>query len=361
LKPVPPPEVWDDQEATSLRAALIQSLKYVKKKPPQAGVPFGEEVVSFREIRRVLEHIKEALDRHGLGEEFYSWIEEHCRFFESTAKTVTFTGYYLASLRGSRTRTPRYRFPLYEPPKDMVRVDLRKFHFFNKFPGLPRSIQARITRTQRVVPYYSRAEIDFQGRLEGKGLEMLWVDSLVDLQALHVQGSGVVALPDGQQVLVGFADSNGLPFRGVGGYLLAEGMIPRNQASTQKVQAFLKAHPELHQRVFSQNARYIFFRKLSGGARGALGVEITPHRTLALEQSLFPSGALGLIETQKPIFEEGKLIRWETFRRLVLNQDAGAAIKGSGRVDLYHGFGGENEQRAGSMHQPGRLFFLLEK
>lgn len=359
LAPVEAPELGDDGEVAALRAAIAGSLEYLRKKPAEAAEAFGPDAVPFSELARSLEAVDAKLAEHGLSEAFFSWLRGAMRFYESTADEVRYTGYHLASLRGSRKKTKRYKYPLYRRPKDMLPVELHRFHFYEKFPGLPRRINARVDERKRVVPYYSRAEIDYQGKLKGKGLEILWGDSPADIHSLHVQGSGVVQLAGGGEVLVGFADSNGLKFKGIGSYLLEEGRIASNQASYQSVQRYLRDHPVEVEEILSQNARYIFFRELSGGPVGSLGVELTPHRSIAVDHDVFPSGALALVETTKPVFDAaGKLTRWVKFRRLVLAQDAGAAIKSSSRVDLYCGYGPDNEKIAGSMHQAGRLWFL---
>ncbi len=362
LNPVSPVSFEDDRDAESLKAALEQSLAYYRRKDPLAAFPFGATVATAGRLQKTLEATQSALNRHGLSPAFYRWLSENVQFFESSADSVLFTGYHLASLNGSFQKTKRFRYPIYKKPKDLIRVDLSKFDFYSKFPGLPRSFNGRVTETQRLIPYYSRGEIDFQGQLKGQNLELLWGDSLVDIHSLHVQGSGVVTLPDGSIHRIGFADSNGLKFTGVGGYLLRKKMIRRNQASYQGVQAYLKAHPKALPDILSANARYIFFRKLKGGPKGSLGVEVTPHRSIATDSGIFPKGALALIQTEHPVFNsKGKLTSWKKFWRLVFNQDTGSAIKGTGRVDLYHGYGEANEKLAGSMHQRGRLLFLLGK
>jgi two-component system, NtrC family, nitrogen regulation sensor histidine kinase NtrY len=52
---------------------------------------------------------------------------------------------------------------------------------------------------------------------------------------------------------------------------------------------------------------------------------------------------------------------WEPFTRFVLAQDAGVAIKGPGRIDLFCGTGDEAERLAGSFKEQGEIYFLLKK
>jgi membrane-bound lytic murein transglycosylase A len=45
----------------------------------------------------------------------------------------------------------------------------------------------------------------------------------------------------------------------------------------------------------------------------------------------------------------------------VLNQDAGNAIKGPGRIDIFCGSGDEALEVAGRLKEAGELFFLIKK
>ena len=78
--------------------------------------------------------------------------------------------------------------------------------------------------------------------------------------------------------------------------------------------------------------------------------------------SVFPRGGLAYLKTRKPIFDQaGHLQSWQHFGRFVFIQDAGAAIKGPARVDLFCGPGEEAERIAGSLREKGSLYFLVKK
>lgn len=360
LARVEPPAMSDDRDLEGLREALVRGIAYLRKKPAGAAWPYGPDTVPASRVLATLERVDAELARRGLGPGFFTWLRGACEVYQTT-REVTFTGYHLASLRASRQRGGKYRYPLYRRPDDHLRIELSRFDFFDQATGVPKVIPARV-RGRKVVPYYSRAEIDFQGVLAGKGAEILWADSLLDVHSLHVQGSGVVQLDTGDEVLVGFADSNGRRFRGIGGYLLGAGRIPPNRSSPSAVNAFLEAHPEQVEEVLSANARYIFFRELKGGPLGALGVELTAHRAIATDLDVFPPGALVLIESQRPEFDDaGKVRAWHRFQRLVLNFDTGAAIRGPARADLYCGYGPDNQRIAEATKKPGSMRFLLLK
>ena len=283
-------------------------------------------------------------------------------FIPAPRLQVVFTGYYEPLLRGSRCKSPQFPYPLYGRPGDLLTIDLKQYYFFKDQPGVPTQIKGRIDTDKRVVPYYSREEIDFQSKLAGRDLEIIWIDNLVDIFFLHIQGSGVVQLEDGSRIFVGYADQNGHPFRSIGKFLLEKRLIDRGQLSMQGMKAFLKDHPECIPEALNSNPSYIFFEVNQQSATGTFGARLTPWRSIATDPRLFPLGGLAYIECEKPVFDTEKHITgWERFGRFVMNQDTGGAIRGADRADLFTGHGEMSELVAGNMKQKGRLFLLLKK
>ena len=129
--------------------------------------------------------------------------------------SVLFTGYYEPLLEGSLERTDKYKYPLYRVPPDLV----------------VKENQVGRMEDGKFDPYYSRREIDVDGVLQGKNLELVWVSDPVELFSLHIQGSGKIKLEDGTILSVGFAQTNGRPFRSVTKFMLEEGKIKSNEAS----------------------------------------------------------------------------------------------------------------------------------
>jgi membrane-bound lytic murein transglycosylase A len=213
-----------------------------------------------------------------------------------------------------------------------------------------------------LVPYYSRREIDDLGSLRGRGYEIAWVKDPIDLFFLHIQGSGVLRLPDGSQIKVGYAGANGRAYRSIGRLLIDDGKIPREEMSMQRLRRYLTDHPDERSEIMAYNESYVFFRFLRDGPVGSLEVPITPGRSIATDSRLFPKGALAFIYTQRPVLDPtGQLIGWTPFLRFVLNQDTGGAIRGPQRVDLYFGTGDPAAASAGYMNSPGKLYFVLLK
>jgi membrane-bound lytic murein transglycosylase A len=261
------------------------------------------------------------------------------------------TGYYEPLLRGSRGRSDRYRFALYSAPDDLVAVELGAL-----VPELnAQRVRGRLDG-RRIVPYYTRAEIDgAQAPLRGR--ELFWVDDQVELFFLHIQGSGRIRLDSGETVKIGYADHNGHPYRSVGKILIDRGELAPEKASMQAIQAWARRNPEKLSKVLAENPAYVFFRELPDGASGpigSLGVALTPERSIAVDPQYVPLGAPVYLSTARP--NTG-----ESMNRLVLAQDTGSAIKGAVRADFFWGFGPEAGQLAGRTRHPGRMWVLLPR
>ena len=210
----------------------------------------------------------------------------------------------------------------------------------------------------RLVPYHDRAEI-VSGALENHGNELVWVDDPVEAFFLQVQGSGRVNLDDGGVLRIGYAGANGHPYRSIGRLLIDEQEIPREKMSLQALRRWLAENPAERHRVLNANPSYVFFTEKARGPVGSSGATVTPGRSIATDQGLFPVGALAWIRTWKPIVDSGgERVGEEMLQRLVLNQDTGGAIRGPARVDLFWGHGPEAEQLAGQLKDRGELFFF---
>ncbi|NDC37080.1 MAG: hypothetical protein EBZ48_03400 [Proteobacteria bacterium] len=261
------------------------------------------------------------------------------------------TGYFEPIIRGSRVASPQFSQPLYAQPADLLQLDLGLFG--EQFKE-ERSRRVRVEGA-RVVPYYSRAQIDSEQALAGRGLELCWVDP-VDAFFLQIQGSGVVQFEDGSEMILGFAEKNGQRYEAIG-RLLREEMAPLSPTFPNLVRYLRERPREKQQALLNLNPSFVFFRKNSKNAVTALGVPASAGRTIATDSSLFPLGALAYLDFSASA--EGSISK--TPSRLVLSQDVGGAIKGPGRVDLFFGRGEEAGNLAGVLQERGRLWYLVPK
>ncbi len=242
------------------------------------------------------------------------------------------TGYYEPIINGSRVRTDRYTVPLYAYPKSWVR--------------------------NKPTPAPTRAELMNSNLL--KGSEIAWVEDPVAAASMQIQGSGKIRLDSGQIMRLGFAGSNDLPFKSTAQWLLDRKEITRAQATMQGISEWAKRNPSKVQEMLNANPRFVFFRELPAAANqelgpiGALGVPLTPERSIAIDPRAIPLGAPVFLETTRPLSNQ-------PIRRLVMAQDTGKAIVGPVRVDYFWGTGDEAGELAGRMKQNGRVWLMLPK
>lgn len=264
----------------------------------------------------------------------------------------TITGYYEPLIQGSRRRDAKNATPVLGVPPDLLTIDLGEL-----YPDLRhRRLRGRLVGN-KIVPYWSRAEIDAREEQgEGLGQPLLWVADPVEFFFLQIQGSGRVELPDGRHVRIGYADQNGHPYQSIGRLLVARGELKLEEASMQGIQAWGRANPDRLRALLNENPSYVFFRELptppGTGPIGALGVPLTAERSIAIDPRAIPLGAPVWLATTRPNSRE-------PLNRLVLAQDTGGAIKGGVRADFFWGFGKAAGEQAGRMKQTGRLWVLL--
>jgi membrane-bound lytic murein transglycosylase A len=373
LYPVSAPGIGDSRDVQSLACAIDYSLKYFERIEKETGtqhpqstmVFFGKEQVPAAHVKGSLLDFKAQLMRYGLTREFFQYVSQNYRFYQSAAQEeVLFTGYFEADLRGSLAPSPVYRCPLYRKPGDLYRVDLSSFSFFQEYNRLPRTLRGRLSAShtnRTIVPYYTREEIDYRQKLAGKGLEIVWIDDPIDVFFLHIQGSGIVTLDNGETLRVNYDESNGHPYRAIGRFLVQQEILTLENVSMQSIRGYLEKHPDEMKDIFITNPSYVFFRVTDEGPMGAIGVPVTAFRSIATDRYLFPKGALCYIETQLPVFDDrDKITGWQAYSGFVLNQDTGGAIRGPGRADLFTGFGKKSQLIAGHMKQYGTFYFLIK-
>ena len=351
----------DDMAFRDIAAAARQSLAYYQKLPPETAFSIGPMKVTALDMSVTLQNFLLIVENTSVtDEQKIKQIKKGFDFYRSVGSDgwgkVLFTGYYEPVLSCRTGSDDVYKYPLYKKPDDIIEIDLTLFG--NDFPR--NKLAARI-EGRKILPYYSREEIDQNRALYGRSLEMLWCRDLVDIYFLQIQGSGKADLGDGNIVSILYDGQNGRQYRSLGRDLIDKGAIAKENMSMPAIREYLRTHPDEVVPLLNQNPSYVFFRMDMGPSIGNINVPLTPGRSIATDSKLLPKGGLALIETQKPVIENGAIREWVPFTRFVLNQDTGGAIKGPGRVDLFWGQGTEAELSAGYMQQEGKLYFLLRK
>ncbi|MEK6744514.1 MAG: MltA domain-containing protein [Nitrospirota bacterium] len=351
----------DDMGFRDIALAARQSMEYFNKLPPETAFSIGPMKVTALDMTVTLQNFLLIVENASLtDEQKVKQIRKDFDFYQSVGSNgwgkVLFTGYYEPMLSCRINSDDVYKYPLYKRPDDIVEIDLTLFG--NDFPR--NKLAARI-EGRKVLPYYSREEIDQKKALNDRNLEMLWCRDLVDIYFLQIQGSGKADIGGGDIVSVLYDGQNGRQYKSLGKTLIDKGAITKENMSMPAIREYLRTHPDEVVPLLNQNPSYVFFRMDMGPSLGNIGVPLTPDRSIATDSRLLPKGGLAFIETQKPVIESGTIKEWIPFTRFVLNQDTGGAIRGPGRVDLFWGQGQAAELAAGYMQQEGKLYFLIRK
>ncbi len=248
-------------------------------------------------------------------------------------KPGLFTGYFEPQIEAALVPGPTYRYPLYRRPSGLEAT-----------PS---------------TPFLTRSQIE-AGGLRAKGLELAYAADAIELFELQIQGSGRLVLPNKRIMRVGFAGHNGHPYLAIGRVLQEYGAGPEDVTDWPAMKKWLRANPDKAVEVMQRNDRYVFFQELRGdGPIGAMGIALTPTRSLAIDPTMLPYGAPVWIDTALPGPRPNTL--GAPLRTLMVAQDTGGAIKGPVRGDIFFGFGDQPAALAGKMKAPGAWYVLMPK
>jgi peptidoglycan lytic transglycosylase A len=355
------PDLEDDLAGEHLQSALEQSLSYLSSRGAGYKMRLGDREITAQDVQDSLVLFSRLSQEYRSQEDLRAKLKQYFHLYQlgvrDQATPLLITGYYEPVLMGSRSPSLRFAYPVYREPDDLLVIDPGLFS--KKIQG--QKLIGRL-RGKQVIPYYSRREIDRQGVLRDKDLEILWVDDPLKLFFLHIQGSGEVILEGGAALKLQYQSSNGQAYVPIGKELIKRGVLKPEEVSLQSIYAYLKEHPEIQDEILDLNPSYIFFREALNGPSGSLGFPLTAGRSLAMDLSLVPPGCLAWLEGVKPVFtHQGQISWWQPLSRWVSIQDSGGAIKGPGRADLFWGKGPEAEMAAGHLKHLGKIYFLIKK
>jgi len=326
-----------------LEAPIRYSLEYVshmnanQRAATTGNVPLTWGQISIS-LKKMLDILPQLDRRPELLAQHFTWFE--------LEPTPVMSGYYTPEMEVSLTKQPGYEFPIYRMPQDLkVRA-----------PGHAGPRFYRLENGEHV-PYYTRREIDKEGVLKGKGLEIAWARSAFDVFNLQVEGAGRVRLPDGRIRTLVYAAKNSRKFKGLGAILRDENLLPISQLTLPYIRKFYEEHPKLTQEKMLQNESYIFFRFGDEGAEGTIGRPLTPMVSLATDPRLLPLGTMVVMNTDIPA-EGGNGQR--KVRGFGLAQDTGTAIKGA-RLDYYVGEGAAAEAVGCKIWNTARIYLLVSR
>lgn len=354
LKPISFSQIngWSTSSDESLGGfieAFSKSCRAINKKQPDAAFGNGVEWGTVGQWQSICLSMPST--------NIASWAEQTFQPMAVTNKANErdglFTGYYEASLNGSKMKTRQYNIPLREKPRDLVSVNLGQFR--DDLKG--KRIAGRVIGDQ-LKPYEDRSEIVTNKMPLKVDRTLMWVDSPVDAFFLEIQGSGMVQMADGSTQRVGYAGQNGHKYTAIGRTLIDMGELQKENVSMQSIRAWLEANPAKAQDIMNSNQSYVFFRSLNtDGPVGAQGVTLTPNYSLAVDRGLYPYGLPVWLDAQHP--DPAKTD--QSIQRLMVAQDTGGAIKGAVRGDVFWGYGKNAEEMAGLMKSNGTMVVFVPR
>jgi membrane-bound lytic murein transglycosylase A len=320
-------EGWNEDDHKLALQTFLHSCRKFSKMPqnsPLNGKLLDITAGDFRDVCDIGEVVKQMSTKQTKNF-FENWFKLFLVESKSGEENGVFTGYYEASLRGSFVKNDKYKYPIYAKPKDV-------------------NFDANLTRK----------DIE-NGALASQKLELIYVDDKVDLFFMHIQGSGRVILPNGNEIRLAFAGKNQHPFNAISNEMFEKGLISKDEYNSKGVRKWLKNNPEKAEEIMNLNNSFTFFRIFDNEyVIGAQGVPLTSERSLAVDNEIMPFGTPLWVQTQLKNSDNK-----ESFNKLMIAQDTGSAIKGVVRGDIFFGYGEEAENKAFTMASKGKYYVLL--
>ena len=275
------------------------------------------------------------------------------------------TGYYEPEIRGSRDRRVGYDQPVFGMPRDLIRdpnwtgdgrapLGKQTPEGFRPYDERAEIMAGSLLPSN--TPLISRNGVDYPPpATDGRAPVLAWAADPVEFFFLQVQGSGLLRLPDGGLMRIGYAGQNGRGYTGIGGVMRERGLIGdgpgQYPGSMQGIMQYIHEHPVEGAELMNLNQSWVFFREITGdGPFGALNVPVRARASVAADPAFTPLGA--------PVWLD--LDRAEA-DGLWIAQDTGGAIKGANRFDTFWGNGEDARRIAGGMSGRGDALVLLPK
>jgi membrane-bound lytic murein transglycosylase A len=207
------------------------------------------------------------------------------------------------------------------------------------------------------VPVPSRKIIENQNMFNEHILA--YIDDPALAYFLHIQGSGIITLPTGKKMAVGYAGDNGKKYYSIGKDLIEEGIIKKENISMQTILNWMRSNEKEAFDLMQKNSRFIFFqeRNKMESPKGSSGTEVTPMYSAAIDNKYIPYHLP--LWTQVDNFYVNS--EDKEFTNIFIAQDTGSAIKGFTRMDLFLGKGKNSEIIAGKLNSSGKIWALIPR
>jgi membrane-bound lytic murein transglycosylase A len=337
-----------------LDRSLGESIGWFTKPSSKQWFPFKnqgtQEIVCTHEQAEASVHaFKELLATSSSSAQFESRFFELFEVWQSVGynqgRDVLFTGYFSPTFKASRSPDARFRHALYTRPADLV-TD----------PSTGQPLGRRMADGS-LVKWPLRAEIESSGMFAGT--ELVYLESKLDVYIVQVNGSAKLIMPDESVMYVGYAGKTDGQYVGLGKSLMEEGVLTKSQLSLAAIRRLYRTDPTTIDRLINRNDSYVFFQEYARDAwpAGSLGTRVNEDASIATDKSIFPRGGVVMVDTRANTFSRGQV----EYRKFMLDQDTGGAIRAAGRADLYMGAGAPAELLAGGQYATGKMFYFFLK
>lgn len=350
------PDFVDDLDFLEMKIALNRQLKRFQRKNLNGTIILGGQSYPLAKIKDTLVEFgllvdqflqcKDKIENLDCVDKFNQQIRQNFYLFAPDLRTqnsfdyARFTAYYTPLIEAGREKSEQTPYAIYKKP-----------------------VNNSLLRS-------TRNEIDFQGKLEGRGLELFFAPDLFELYILHVEGGGKILVGRNgttQTHYLSFSGTNRQRWDFISKYMINKGMIDSHSIEEQR--NFLKAHPEVQEEVFSSCPSYVYFKLTDTPPEGSDLVPLTDNRSIATDSNYYRfKGMLSFVRSKRLKEEDVNTptnqideSSFKSFSRFMLDQDTGGAIRGKARVDLYFGEGKYAGRASENQNHTGELYFLLVK
>jgi membrane-bound lytic murein transglycosylase A len=345
---------WKDDDPSSLFAVMQRCRQHMRTVKPyrtgSLGIP-----------SQALEKIFAAADGfpRQSAEEARRFFETHFQPFlicRNDGQPGFVTAFYEPEVEVSAVPDAVWRYPFYRRPDDLVDLD---------DSNRPLDMDASYAfgrRTDTGIEFFwDRQAID-QGALDGRGLEIAWARSRIDVFFAHVQGAARLRYPDGSVQRITYAAKAGHPFTGIGRHLVDVGEIAAADISMQTIRRWLAEHPRRQDEILWQNRSYIFFREApvddpALGPVAAAKVPLEPMRSIAVDRLIHTFATPFYVDSRNLThLTDGK-----PFQRLMMALDTGTAIVGPARGDIFTGSGEAAGEPVGNVKNQADFYIFVPR
>lgn len=344
---------WQDDDPTAVIEALRRCHHHVSTAKPYRTGSLG---ISVNDLMPAFSAASADVADAAAARAFFEQQFVAFRIRPETGKTGFVTAFYEPEIEVQAKPDEIFRYPIYRRPIDLVDVDETNrptdmdpyFAFGRLHDGV-------------VGEYPDRRAIE-QGFLAGRGLEIAYARSKVDVFFVHVQGAARLVYPDGSRRRITYAAKTGHYFSPIGKLLIDRGEIDASTVSMMSIRGWLAANPDQVDEILWHNRSFIFFREAEVederlGPVAAAKVSLEPGRSLAVDRLIHTFGVPFFISSESLT----RLDAGRPFRRLMLALDTGSAIVGPARGDIFTGSGDRAGELAGAVRNEADFYIFVPR